>query len=70
MPLGAWARQVNTELFLEACVLSPDGAQCVRREIKGAPLECESLGRRLGKILKEAGADQIMRHQGKTIAKG
>jgi hydroxymethylbilane synthase len=70
VPLGAWARHNGEKLYLDAAVFSPDGVQCVRREISGAPAESESLGKRLGKILKEAGADQIMRQQGKTIVNG
>jgi hydroxymethylbilane synthase len=70
VPLGAWARLNAEKLYLDAAVFSPDGVQCVRRGISGTPSDCEALGKRLGQILKEAGADQIMRQQGKTIVNG
>ena len=69
VPLGAWARLENGELLMEACVFSTDGAEFVRREIRGPAQAGESLGRELGKILIAAGADRILRLVGHSIGK-
>lgn len=67
LPLGAWARRDHGELLLEACVFSPDGAEFVRRELRGHPKHPEGLGTRLGQILIEAGADRILRLAGRSV---
>jgi hydroxymethylbilane synthase len=66
VPLGAWARLGAGGLLLEACVLSPDGKEHLRRELDGAPGDAEAIGKRLGQILLEAGADKILRLAGRT----
>jgi hydroxymethylbilane synthase len=61
VPLGALARLERDELFLEACVFSPDGKDFVRRELRGSSDDAAALGKRLGQILIGAGADRILR---------
>lgn len=70
VPLGAWARQENRELRLEACVFSPDGKEFVRSEIHGDAADAEELGVRLGQILIDAGADRILRLAGRSVGRG
>jgi hydroxymethylbilane synthase len=70
VPLGAWARLGAAGLLLEACVLSPDGKEHLRREQSGAPEEAEKIGKRLGQVLLEAGADRILRLAGRGVGNG
>jgi hydroxymethylbilane synthase len=70
VPLGAWARLGAVGLLLEACVLSPDGKEHLRREQSGPPDDAEKVGRRLGQILLEAGADRILRVAGRGVGNG
>ncbi|HWG57938.1 MAG TPA: hydroxymethylbilane synthase [Candidatus Acidoferrales bacterium] len=70
VPLGAWARLHAGTLHLEACVLSPDGSESVRRETHGHAADAERIGAELGKLLIEAGADRILRLAGREIGSG
>jgi len=70
VPLGAWARLGAGGLLLEACVLSPDGKEHLRREQSGPAEDPEKIGRRLGQILLEAGADRILRLAGRSVGNG
>jgi hydroxymethylbilane synthase len=67
VPLGAWARLENGGLRIEACLLSSDGKQRLREEQFGAPGDAERIGQRLGEILKEAGAEKILRLAGRIV---
>ena len=67
VPLGAWARIEEGEMVMEAGVFSPDGKEFVRRELRGVPDDPLALGRRLGQILIEAGADRILRLAGRSV---
>lgn len=69
LPLGAWARHENGELRLEACVLSADGKEFVRKELRGDAEDAEKLGVHLGQILIEAGADRILRLAGRSVGR-
>jgi len=70
LPLGAWARQENGELQLEACVFSADGKEFVRNELRGEVGDAEKLGVRLGQMLIETGADRILRLAGRSVGRG
>jgi hydroxymethylbilane synthase len=61
VPVGASAWLDKGKLWLDACVFSLDGKEFVRERTHGAASEPEALGKRLGKILIEAGADRILR---------
>jgi len=69
VPLGAWARNENGSLRLDACVLSADGAECVRRSesaICENLTEADALGRRVARKLLDAGADRLLRLAGRS----
>jgi hydroxymethylbilane synthase len=67
LPLGAWAREQDGALHLEAGVFSADGSEFARRDIRGRVETAENLGERLGHILLDAGADRILRLAGRTV---
>lgn len=60
VPVGAYAEISGGALSLRAIVISPDGAQAVRDQIRGAPAEAEQLGRELAQRLLAAGAEAIL----------
>jgi hydroxymethylbilane synthase len=73
VPLGAWARKENGSLQLDACVLSADGAECIRRSAASkcqTRNEAEALGRRLARELLDAGADRLLRLAGRSVSGG
>jgi hydroxymethylbilane synthase len=68
VPLGALARtEKDGEILIEACVLSPDGVEFLRREQRGPASDAEGTGRRLARELMEAGADGILRLAGRAV---
>jgi hydroxymethylbilane synthase len=72
LPLGGWARFDRGIMTLDACVLSAQGTECLRRSGSGfcaSSAEAESLGRRVAKELLAAGADRLLRLAGRTVGK-
>jgi hydroxymethylbilane synthase len=69
VPLGAWARFAGGELLLEAAVFSADGKEVVRGEERGSPTDAAGAGKRLGKVLLEAGADKLLRLAGRSVGR-
>ncbi len=67
VPLGAWARREADALVLEACILSVDGADCIRKRAAGSPRDAETLGRELARAMLAAGADKILRLAGRIV---
>jgi hydroxymethylbilane synthase len=67
VPLGAWAHLAGGELQIEAGVFSADGKEFVRREERGPASDPFGAGKRLGRILIEAGADRILRLAGRSV---
>jgi hydroxymethylbilane synthase len=70
LPLGAWARMEAGEMILDACVLSADGAESIRRRGKkvcNTTLEAESLGREVAGELLGAGADRLLQLAGRSV---
>jgi hydroxymethylbilane synthase len=67
VPLGAWARLQNGGLKIEACLLSPDGKEYLRGEEAGDASDAERIGKRLGKVLREGGAERILRLAGRSV---
>jgi hydroxymethylbilane synthase len=70
LPLGAWARIEAGEMILDACVLSPDGSQSIRRrgrQICASESDAESLGRKVAWELLGAGADRLLQLAGRSV---
>jgi hydroxymethylbilane synthase len=67
VPLGAWARLEKRALRLEACLLSPDGKEFLRGENIGEDVDAEEIGKQLGKILREGGAERILGFAGRPV---
>jgi len=67
VPLGAWGRLEKGVLRLEACFLSPDGKECLRGESIGEDDDAEEIGKRLGKILRDDGAERILGLAGRSV---
>jgi len=70
LPLGAWARVENGTMVLDACVLSEDGAQAIRRraeKVCNSAADAENLGRAVAVELLAAGADRLLRMAGRTV---
>lgn len=66
VPLGAWAQLAGDALRIEASLLSPDGKECLRDAQQGSAADAQQIGQRLGKILREAGAERILRLAGRS----
>lgn len=70
VPLGAWARMDNSQLLLDARVLTPDGSESVHKQAVGNPRQAEQLGRRLARELLDAGAGRLLRLAGRSVGHG
>jgi hydroxymethylbilane synthase len=71
LPLGAWARFEGGEMRLDACVLSADGGESMRRSLAracGSANEADALGRSVAKELLDAGAGRLLRLAGRSVA--
>lgn len=60
VPMAAHASITNGRLYLAGMVSDLDGERMCRHEVEGDPSEAESLGKRLGRALLEAGAGEIL----------
>lgn len=69
VPLGAWARLERDELVIEACILSLDGADYIRRRAAGSRQYAEVLGRELAQAMLAAGADRILKLAGRNVGR-
>ncbi len=69
VPLGAWARLEGDELVLEACILSADGADYIRKRAASPPRKAEELGRELAQAMLADGADRILRLAGRNVGR-
>ena len=70
LPLGAWARVENGAMVLDACVLSEDGAQAIRRraeKICNSAADAENLGYAVARELLAAGADRLLQMVGRSV---
>ena len=70
LPLGAWARFHDGLLHLDACVLSADGAEFLRRHSAAGcdgEADAELLGRRVAQELLEAGAGRLLELAGRSV---
>jgi hydroxymethylbilane synthase len=72
VPLGAWARFERGKMVMDAVVLSPDGAECVRRKGSrpcASMTEATAFGGDIAREMIDAGADRILRLMGRSVAK-
>jgi hydroxymethylbilane synthase len=60
LPLAAYAVLENDRLWLRGFIATPDGRQMVAGDLRGAPEDDESIGRRLAQRLRDQGADAIL----------
>jgi hydroxymethylbilane synthase len=70
VPLGAWARSEEGKLRLDAVVLSPDGAESVRRsggQSCAKVAEALSFGQSIARELLAGGAERILRLAGRSV---
>lgn len=70
LPLGAWARMEAGEMVLDACVLSTDGSEGIRRggkKICATNSDAEVLGREVASALLGAGADRLLQLAGRPV---
>ena len=70
LPLGAWARVENGAMVLDACVLSEDGAQAIRRraeKVCNSAADAENLGYAVARELLAAGADRLLQMVGRSV---
>ena len=71
LPLGAWARIEAGEMVLDACVLSADGTEGIRRRRKKVchnERDAETLGKEVAGELLGAGADRLLHLAGRSVA--
>jgi hydroxymethylbilane synthase len=71
LPLGAWARIEAGEMVLDACVLSADGTEGIRRRRKKVchnEGDAETLGKEVAGDLLGAGADRLLHLAGRSVA--
>ncbi len=64
VPLGAYAQNIDGQLWLRGFVSSPDGTQVARAELRGPALEAEALGKALAVELCAQGAEEILAELG------
>jgi hydroxymethylbilane synthase len=60
VPMGAYATVVQEALYIEAIIVSPDGAEIVRKKASGAAADAAAIGRALGEELLAAGGRGIL----------
>jgi hydroxymethylbilane synthase len=60
VPIGAYADVSGDQLRIQAVVASPDGAELIRGEGRGALADAAAIGARLGAELLERGAARIL----------
>lgn len=68
VPLGALARLIEGGLNLDAAVFSADGREFIRRAERSPGNDAVGAGKRLGRILIQAGADKILRLAGRSVS--
>lgn len=68
VPLGAWARMEAGRYVMDACVVSPDGTEFIRKRGAGDIAGGEQLGVKLAQELLAAGAGRILKLAGRNVA--
>ncbi len=67
IPMGAWARIENDALVLDACVVSLDGADYIRRRVTGKVDGAEEVGKRMAHEIIDAGGARILLQDGRNL---
>jgi hydroxymethylbilane synthase len=67
VPLGVWARYVDREFVIEACVLAEDGSESVRVRRSGSPHHSEEIAHQVARTLLDGGADRLLRLAGRSL---
>ncbi len=60
VPIGAYATVDGASLHIRAIIVSPDGSQLIRKQLRGAVDQAATLGRSLGEELLAEGGKQIL----------
>ena len=60
VPIGAYATVDHHSVHLRAIIVSPDGAEIVRKQASGARTDAAAIGRTLGEQLLAEGGKQIL----------
>jgi hydroxymethylbilane synthase len=60
VPMGAYATVTQEALYIEAIIVSPDGAEIIRKKASGAAAEAAAIGRALGQELLAEGGRAIL----------
>jgi len=60
VPIGAYGTQHGEELYLVGMVATPDGRQIIKHQVNGKISDFQQLGIKLGEIVIEKGAKQIL----------
>jgi hydroxymethylbilane synthase len=72
VPLGAWARFENEQMVMDACVVSTDGKEYIRKRGETAAADgveaADLFGRRIAGELIAAGAGRILQLAGRNVA--
>lgn len=68
VPLGARGKFEKSELVLEACIVSADSKQYIRKRASGKAEEAEAVGRGLAWVMIGAGAGKILQLAGRSVA--
>jgi len=59
--IGALAQTQGDNLMLKGIVASPDGRKIIRKNTFGSLREPEEVGNELGRLMREAGADELLK---------
>jgi hydroxymethylbilane synthase len=60
LPIAAFGKINNGQLFLEGLVAALQGANIIRDKVKGDPAEAEELGKKLAEIILERGGKKLL----------
>lgn len=60
VPIAAYAMIEDASIWLRALVGMPDGSRLFRAELRGSPLEAETIGLQVAEMLLEAGAGEVL----------
>ena len=60
VPMGAYATVAQEALYIEAIIVSPDGAEIIRKKASGAAADAAAIGRALGEELLAEGGRAIL----------